>query len=270
MTTNTRNKTKTACYALRFWQYPLRVLLTLTVLFFLIPTANAASFDCRETAITTSIEKLICSSEKISPQDANMAFIYKYALLYAKNSNHVKSTQRAWLKQRNQCMDEICLKTSYQSRINVLLTTIDNSNQPSVANDLKGLWYGGERASKAVYGTILITDRYIMWGARDTKLKQDPKLLENRCKTTYSIETEPLGTHIDNGLNRMLILDEKSQFKTYKIKPAPNKCYPDFTYMRFNFFLETPLYTADHIYADVIEYEKNGQANGGGHFYKFN
>jgi uncharacterized protein YecT (DUF1311 family) len=222
---------------------------------------NATSFNCAKAS--NAVEKLICDQPDINVKDNNMAFIYKYALLFSKNPNYLKSTQRAWLKRRNECTDGVCLKESYKSRIDALIAVIDNIREKSsTPEELKGLWYGRGKASYAIYGSILITEHFIIWGARDYKLKQDLAVKEEYCKATYSIEKEPMGTSFENVHGRTFVLDENSQFKTYKIK-LPGTCSPNVKYLRFTMEFGFPNS------AEVVEYNQDGSWAGFIAFSKF-
>jgi uncharacterized protein YecT (DUF1311 family) len=234
-----------------------RLIFSLGFIFITASVANAASFNCAKASHT--VEKLICKNPKILGQDWNMAFIYKYALLYGKDSRHLKSTQREWLKHRNQCKNEECLTENYQARTEALITMIDGSIRPSpTPDDLKGLWYSTDRAAQAVYGTILITDRHVIWGARE--LFQQDENLEGFCKTIFSIEKEAMGISFENEYGHTLVLDENSQFKTYKIK-LTDPCGLKLKYLRFILNFRSP-------YAKVVEYHQDGSWAGSAIFQK--
>lgn len=78
----------------------------------------AASFDC--TKAISATEKLICSDEKISALDEQMAASYKFGLEKATDKDAFKKTQVEWLKQQRTCKDEVCLTKAYEARLDVL------------------------------------------------------------------------------------------------------------------------------------------------------
>lgn len=78
--------------------------------------AHAASFDCAKAA--TSIEKTICSDDKISDLDSQLMWAYKKSMSTAVNADALKLEQRAWLATvRNKCQDAACLRHAYADRI---------------------------------------------------------------------------------------------------------------------------------------------------------
>jgi len=87
----------------------------------LLATTQAASFDCAKAS--SNIEKLICSNPKLSTLDEELDKSYKGALSNSRlgKTDQIVSAQKQWLKQtRNKCTDELCLNTSYSSRIKEL------------------------------------------------------------------------------------------------------------------------------------------------------
>jgi uncharacterized protein YecT (DUF1311 family) len=80
-----------------------------------------ASFDC--TKATTKVEKMICQDEELSKLDEKLSEVYTSFYLLTKE---IKTDQRAWMKQRNQCQDRNCIKESYQTRIQELTTSLAN------------------------------------------------------------------------------------------------------------------------------------------------
>jgi len=100
----------------------------------------AASFDCAKASNAT--EKLICSDEKISALDEQLAANYKAALEKATDKDAFKKTQIEWLKQQRACKNASCLTQVYQTRINQLnlsvsssSAVVDNRAQPSVVGE---------------------------------------------------------------------------------------------------------------------------------------
>lgn len=86
---------------------------------------HAASFDCAKAS--TFIEKAICSDSEISSLDESLLSSYRNALTDSNKANTIKLTQRDWLKKRDLCKDEACLKNSYIQRIKALA---DNNPLP--------------------------------------------------------------------------------------------------------------------------------------------
>ncbi|MDD2914991.1 MAG: hypothetical protein PHP70_06695 [Gallionella sp.] len=86
--------------------------------FVLLTTAHAASFYCGKAS--TKIEKLICSSPKLSVLDEELTKSYQYALQNSRlgKNEPMVTAQKRWLKLiRNKCSDETCLNEVYSSRI---------------------------------------------------------------------------------------------------------------------------------------------------------
>jgi len=79
-------------------------------------SSYAASFDCAKAG--TKVEKLICSNEKISQLDEEMAVTFKEAV--KREPQTIKEQQRNWIKVRNSCNGENCVLEAYQNRISEL------------------------------------------------------------------------------------------------------------------------------------------------------
>lgn len=80
--------------------------------------AQAASFDCDKAS--TKVEKLVCNNSELSKLDEMLNLHYKAALRNTAESNKIRQEQRYWLKQRNNCLDVICIKNLYRKRLQVL------------------------------------------------------------------------------------------------------------------------------------------------------
>ena len=81
----------------------------------------AASFDCKKAG--TTVENIICNDEKISKLDEVMADNYKamsHSNIGEGALKDLKQTQKEWIKERNNCANNNCIKTSYEKRINVI------------------------------------------------------------------------------------------------------------------------------------------------------
>ncbi|MBP1680711.1 MAG: hypothetical protein H6Q35_1050 [Proteobacteria bacterium] len=95
------------------------------MLVFLLMTISlfGASFDCDKA--TTKVEKMICQDEELSKLDKKLSEVYTSFYLLTKE---IKTDQRAWVKQRNQCQDTNCIKELYQVRIKELNTSLSDQN----------------------------------------------------------------------------------------------------------------------------------------------
>lgn len=77
--------------------------------------ASAASFDCQKAS--TVVEKMICSSDRLSQLDSDLLISYRKAK--AANPAIVES-QREWIKGNASCTDTACLEKRYTLRISQL------------------------------------------------------------------------------------------------------------------------------------------------------
>lgn len=87
-------------------------------LFTCLGVASAASFDCSKAS--TSVEKAICSHEKLSAYDSELAHLYNELQdkLAKDQFEEVRSDQRNWIKERNKCGDSFdCIEDAYYDRI---------------------------------------------------------------------------------------------------------------------------------------------------------
>lgn len=86
----------------------------------ILPTDPIPSFNCANAK--SSIEKIICSSDKLSHLDALAASNYKNIKFKIREDMRKQLTadQRLWLRQRNTCKSPQCVETSYRNRINEL------------------------------------------------------------------------------------------------------------------------------------------------------
>ncbi|MFJ7793683.1 lysozyme inhibitor LprI family protein [Pseudomonas sp. NPDC096950] len=81
--------------------------------------AHASSFDC--TSAASPSEKAICADPYTSSLDQKLGELWSATLPKVVDPKALKSDQRQWLKQRNQCSDNLsCLRTKYQMRITEL------------------------------------------------------------------------------------------------------------------------------------------------------
>ena len=81
---------------------------------FSISPLFAASFDCQKAS--TFVEKNICQSGELSLLDEKLSALYQQVLKNL-NTEGTKQRQVQWLKERNNCQTESCLKKAYQTRI---------------------------------------------------------------------------------------------------------------------------------------------------------
>jgi Uncharacterized protein conserved in bacteria, putative lipoprotein len=81
-----------------------------------------ASFNCSKAG--TSVEKIICSNERLSHLDEQLAKAYESVLLLSDRPAAVKSQQKAWLRNiRDKCQYETCLQSAYEHRLAQLTAT---------------------------------------------------------------------------------------------------------------------------------------------------
>jgi len=91
------------------------------ICFLFLAQAQAASFDCDKA--TSRVEKLICSSPKISALDEDLNNSYKTVLSLSTHHGIIllRLDQKTWLKTtRDGCRDALCLENAYTSRIKEL------------------------------------------------------------------------------------------------------------------------------------------------------
>lgn len=77
----------------------------------------AASFNCDKAG--TKIERLICDNPDISQLDEELTLAYRKAL-NASSADGIRQAQKQWLRERNTCGDEQCLRQAYRSRIDTI------------------------------------------------------------------------------------------------------------------------------------------------------
>lgn len=90
------------------------------LLFISAAYGEEASFDCSKAQ--SKVEHMICSSPDLSDMDDTMAFSYLIASAESKSIDmqHLAQQQSAWLKERDQCQDEACVKNQYETRVEKL------------------------------------------------------------------------------------------------------------------------------------------------------
>ncbi len=98
------------------------------------PIAHAAGFDCAKAASPT--EKAICADAGLSKLDGQLAAAWKAALTKGGDTAVLKTAQRKWLKQRDQCGgDAACVGDRYRERLASLNGT------PLAADRWQQTWY---------------------------------------------------------------------------------------------------------------------------------
>lgn len=88
-----------------------------------IPAAEkvSPSYDCRKAS--SHVEREICNSELLSKLDSALGNNYRGMM--ASNigdgaKNDLRSTQRQWIAERDQCKDESCLVALYRDRVDAV------------------------------------------------------------------------------------------------------------------------------------------------------
>ena len=90
-------------------------LLSLAVLSVFVATAQAVSFDCQKAKTFT--EKAVCQSPELSALDDELDTLYQAEAAKSKNPKALKKQEDKWLKERDACQTEVCVKKAYQKRI---------------------------------------------------------------------------------------------------------------------------------------------------------
>ena len=97
-----------------------------------VNVGQAASFDCAKAS--SSVEKAICSNSELSRLDDEMGEIYTEVLKVVADRPGVMIGQRDWLKTRNQCDDDVCIKRMYKVRLDRLHYYLRNAGEPSMSD----------------------------------------------------------------------------------------------------------------------------------------
>lgn len=85
-------------------------------IFFIVPSAHAASFDCAKAS--TTMEKAICSDASLSVLDEKLNEAYRQSLVNTQDRKTLISDQRQWLRDTAMyCQQLSCLKAAYQTRL---------------------------------------------------------------------------------------------------------------------------------------------------------
>lgn len=91
----------------------------------------SASFDCRKAE--NEVEKMICADAKLSKLDEELAEVYQLALDtdYKDKPGVLRKEQLAWLKDRNQCKNALCVEALVRTRIIMLKLDLDGPSDAS-------------------------------------------------------------------------------------------------------------------------------------------
>lgn len=92
-------------------------LLSLAVLSLFVSSAYAVSYNCQKAK--TFVEKAICHDQELSALDDELNVFYQDALNNSskKSVATLKKQQLKWLKERDTCQTNGCVKKAYQKRI---------------------------------------------------------------------------------------------------------------------------------------------------------
>jgi uncharacterized protein len=80
------------------------------------------SYDCTKTT-EGSVERSVCTNEHLAKLDKELSSIYSSFYYVTKE---IKSDQRVWMKQKNQCKNTACIQKAYESRITDLNSSLNN------------------------------------------------------------------------------------------------------------------------------------------------
>ena len=101
----------------------------------------AASFDCKKA--TTLVEQAICSNQKLSNLDQQLATMYKKALANSPNQEALRERQREWLNlERNSCQEIACIKDAYLSRLTELRDSTMSMTKQSISGEYQRYYRG--------------------------------------------------------------------------------------------------------------------------------
>ena len=187
----------------------------------------AASFDCKKA--TTLVEQAICSNQKLSNLDQQLATIYKEALANSPNQEALRKQQQEWLNlKRNSCQEIACIKDAYLSRLTELRDStmsiqsisgeyqryyrgkLDKNAATLIVRELSGgrveikgnaIWIGNEETGNVHDGEI--EGIFVRQGNKVDY--QDPNSKEEGCRLTLTFIKNGLTVTDDNlqcgGLN---------------------------------------------------------------------
>lgn len=87
----------------------------LTLILLLNVSLFGASFDCAKAQ--SNVEKIICADTELSALDENLSKAFKEAMSATDDKAQLKKEQFVWIKERNKCKADECVKQKYQSRL---------------------------------------------------------------------------------------------------------------------------------------------------------
>ncbi len=96
-----------------------------TNLMALVPSVQAASFDCEKAQ--SKVERMICGDTELSRLDDELGEAYEDALEGNSNAANVRNAQKQWIKERNRCQEAACLSTLYRQQTIALI----NATEPA-------------------------------------------------------------------------------------------------------------------------------------------
>lgn len=82
-------------------------------------SVHAASFDCMKAG--SKVEHIICDDPEISKLDEKLSERYRISLRDKEHVVTVKNEQKQWIKERDVCTDEACVKNAYELRLDALV-----------------------------------------------------------------------------------------------------------------------------------------------------
>ncbi|MDR0666923.1 MAG: lysozyme inhibitor LprI family protein [Campylobacteraceae bacterium] len=151
---------------------------TLLLLTLLSAFLFSASFDCKKA--TTEVEKLICSNEELSQLDDELNKAYKEILNKTDNKEALIKEQRAWIKERNSCKDEACIKIFYRTQIFKSKTQIAHTS--TYAEVLENKKMANMREN--IYADVRPADSFLLIGGTEKQICKETLALFNE-KGTY-------------------------------------------------------------------------------------
>ncbi len=153
------------------------------------------SFDCSKVK-ENGIEYKICADEQLSELDRQLAGVYSDAVLIDKGA---KQVQRQWLKQRNRCQDNGCIKKAYEERTEQLRATLG-----TYAKGLQTAYLNAQQEyekSHNVYKTIPLLENAGIRAIVDKRpsfLGEETYATYLKAYATYYINTVEDTVHGDN------------------------------------------------------------------------
>lgn len=230
-----------------------------------VGAVQAASYDCGKAS--TKVEKLICANPELSKLDDDLQLLWREALTQTSNVAALKADQKMWLKKRNTCTGQDCLKKMYAARLRVLRQVLDErltlQDQPPKEDiqtpfvgieKLFGVWKGGGRAAEAIYGTITISKNILSWTGGN---KSNPG-----CKTRFRVVAKESGDTYPDEFESSRHIVKTRKFETYKLRLNPQKCTNRLGFLQFSFPSDIKEYV------NVVEYDIDNRPIGNLHFYR--